>query len=143
MRLKLSSIIVGIIVFIYFIPSVPVLAYEGFQVGTFDTLNSLVTDPENTQNIYNIDTSFFSSWTEEDYQDYFSLSNMPFNPFINDSLWVLGTGNSTGDLTIWCMDLTQIGSADWSCFTVSTGFCIAAFYNSQPSVTTIPIYIYI
>lgn len=143
MKLKVSSIMVGIIVFIYLIPSVPVLAYDGFQVGTYETLNSLVSDPENTQNIYNIDTSFFSSWTQEDYQAYFDLANMPFNPFNSDSLWVLGTGNNTGDVTIWCMDLTQVGSADWSCYTVSTGFCIAAFYNSQPSVTTIPIYIYI
>lgn len=125
------------------LPSIPVHAYEGFKVGTYDTLNSLVSDTENTQNLYNIDNTFFSSWTQEDYEAYFALDNMPFNPFTNDSLWVLGTGNSVGNVTIWCMDLTSVGVPDWSCYTVSSGNQIAGFYNSQPAVSSVPIYIYI
>lgn len=143
MQRKFLSLLAVSLVIVMLIPSVPILAYSGFQVGTYDTLESLVSDTENVQNIYNINTSFFDSWTQEDYEAYFSLSGMPFNPFTNDSLWVLGTGNSVGVVTLWCMDLSQVGVPDWSCFTVSTGFSIAAFYNSAPEVTTVPIYIYL
>lgn len=143
MNKKFIAVICAALIICLSVPSVPVLAYDNFKVGTYETLNSLIEDPENTTLIYNIDTSFFSSWTQEDYSSFFDLSSMPFDCFNNNSLWILGTGNSQGNLTIWCMDLTSVGEPEWSCYTQGSGFSIAAFYASNPGVSSVPIHIYI
>ena len=145
MKRKLfTSFIACFLVISFLVPSIPSFAYEGFKVGLEETLDEIYPDAyDYTGRLYKCTTSWFSSWDQTDYSNYMDLSSMTFDPFNNESLWVTGKGSSTGNMTIWCIDLTGAGRPYWSCWTDSTGYQIAAFYQSDPGVQSVPYYVYI